>query len=108
MIRFAVIGTNWITQRFIDAAHATGKMQLTAVYSRHLAQAYTFGEPNKAQYFFDSLDDLGSCEHVDAVYIASPNSFHYPHTLAMLQHKKHVICEKPLASNLQEVESMIA
>lgn len=51
MIRFAVIGTNWITQRFIDAAHATGKMQLTAVYSRHLAQAYTFGEPNKAQYF---------------------------------------------------------
>lgn len=51
MIRFAVIGTNWITQSFIDAAHATGKMQLTAVYSRHLAQAYAFGEPNKAQYF---------------------------------------------------------
>ncbi|AWV43602.1 gfo/Idh/MocA family oxidoreductase [Hafnia alvei] len=108
MIRFAVIGTNWITQSFIDAAHATGKMQLTAVYSRHLAQAYAFGEPNKAQYFFDSLDDLGNCAQVDAVYIASPNSFHYPHTLAMLQHKKHVICEKPLASNVHEVESMIA
>ncbi|MDW9426606.1 gfo/Idh/MocA family oxidoreductase, partial [Yersinia enterocolitica] len=39
MIRFAVIGTNWITARFVDAAHESGKMKLVAVYSRKLEQA---------------------------------------------------------------------
>ena len=82
-------------------------MQLTAVYSRHLVQAYTFGEPNKAQYFFDSLDDLGSCEHVDAVYIASPNSFHYEQAALLLSHGKHVLCEKPITSNARELEHLI-
>ena len=41
MIRFAVIGTNWITRQFVDAAHETGKYKLTAVYSRSLEQAQT-------------------------------------------------------------------
>ncbi len=42
MIRFAVIGTNWITRQFVDAAHETGKYKLTAVYSRSLEQAQSF------------------------------------------------------------------
>ncbi len=42
------------------------------------------------------------------VDIASPNSLHFPQTRLFLSHKKHVICEKPLASNLQEVEAAIA
>lgn len=108
MIRLAVIGTNWITQRFLDAAVETGKFQLTAVYSRTLEQAQSFGAPNHATLFFDSLDDLACCEQVDAVYIASPNSLHCPQALLMMRHKKHVICEKPLSSNLREAESMVA
>jgi hypothetical protein len=39
MIRFAVVGTNWITKQFVDAAHETGKYKLTAIYSRSLEQA---------------------------------------------------------------------
>lgn len=39
MIRFAVIGTNWITRQFVEAAHESGKYKLTAVYSRSLEQA---------------------------------------------------------------------
>jgi predicted dehydrogenase len=38
MIRFAVVGTNWITKQFVDAAHETGKYKLTAIYSRSLEQ----------------------------------------------------------------------
>ena len=38
MIRFAVIGTNWITRQFVEAAHESGKYKLTAVYSRSLEQ----------------------------------------------------------------------
>lgn len=108
MIRFAVVGTNWITRQFVDAAHETGKMKLTAVYSRSLAQAKTFASDYPVEKLFDSLEEMAASDTIDAVYIASPNALHCPQSLLFLRHRKHVICEKPLASNLREVEAMIA
>ncbi|ANI81164.1 Gfo/Idh/MocA family protein [Kosakonia oryzae] len=108
MIRFAVIGTNWITRQFVDAAHETGKYKLTAVFSRSLEQAQTFANDYPVEHLFTSLDEMAKSDAIDAVYIASPNSLHFPQTRLFLSHKKHVICEKPLASNLQEVEAAIA
>lgn len=52
MIRFAVIGTNWITHQFVEAAHESGKYKLTAVYSRSLEQAQHFA--NEFSYFAGS------------------------------------------------------
>ena len=108
MIRFAVIGTNWITRQFVDAAHETGKLKLTAVYSRSLEQAQSFSNDYLVEHLFTSLDEMAQSDAIDAVYIASPNSLHFPQTKLFLSHKKHVICEKPLASNIQEVEAAIA
>lgn len=108
MIRFAVVGTNWITKQFVDAAHETGKYKLIAIYSRSLEQAQAFAKDYPVEHLFTSLDELAQSPDVDAVYIASPNSLHFPQTRLFLSHKKHVICEKPLASNLQEVEAAIA
>lgn len=51
---------------------------------------------------------MAQSDAIDAVYIASPNSLHFPQTKLFLSHKKHVICEKPLASNIEEVEAAIA
>ena len=107
MIRFAVIGTNWITKQFVDAAHETGKYKLTAIYSRSLEQAQTFANDYPVEHLFTSLEAMAQSDAIDAVYIASPNSFHFPQTQLFLRHKKHVICEKPLASNLREVEAAI-
>lgn len=107
MIRFAVVGTNWITKQFVDAAHETGKYKLTAIYSRSLEQAQAFAS-DSSEHLFTSLESLAQSDAIDAVYIASPNSLHFPQTRLFLSHKKHVICEKPLASNLQEVEAAIA
>ncbi|XTZ38957.1 Gfo/Idh/MocA family protein [Salmonella enterica] len=108
MIRFAVIGTNWISRQFVDAAHETGKYKLTAVYSRSLEQAQAFASDYPVEHLFTSMEELAQSDAIDAVYIASPNSLHFPQTQLFLRHKKHVICEKPLASNLHEVEAAIA
>ena len=108
MIRFAVIGTNWITRQFVDAAHETGKYKLTAVFSRSLEQAQTFANDYPVEHLFTSLEDMAQSDAIDAVYIASPNSLHFPQTQLFLRHKKHVICENPLASTLCEVEAAIA
>ena len=107
MIRFAVVGTNWITKQFVDAAHETGKYKLTAIYSRSLEQAQAFASDYPVEHLFTSLEDLAQSPDVDAVYIASPTSLPFPQPRLFLRHKKHVICEKPLASNLQEVEAAI-
>lgn len=68
MIRFAVVGTNWITERFIDAAHESGKLKLSAVYSRSLEQAQAFGANYQVTQFFDSLETIPVRCHRRGVY----------------------------------------
>lgn len=107
IIRFGIIGTSSITKHFLEAAVRNPGFQLTAVYSRNLENARAFGAAYDAEYFYDDLEQLASSEHVDAVYIASPNSFHCSQAMEMMRAGKHVLCEKPMASNQREVELMM-
>lgn len=72
MIRFAIVGTNWITRQFIDAAHETGAMKLCAVYSRSQQQAEAFITDYPCKQTFTSLEALAASPEIDAVYLASP------------------------------------
>ena len=108
MIRFAIVGTNWITRQFIDAAHETGHLRLNAIYSRSQQQAESFAGDYPCSHLFTSLEALAASDLIDAVYLASPNALHCEQALLFMSHGKHVICEKPLASNLHEAERMIA
>ncbi|EIT86992.1 hypothetical protein A374_02024 [Fictibacillus macauensis ZFHKF-1] len=107
MIRFGVIGTNWITDAFLKAAQALDSFQLTAVYSRTEEKGREFAQKHGAPLVFTDVAALAQSEEVDAVYIASPNSFHARHAIALMNQGKHVLCEKPLASNAVEVKAMI-
>jgi scyllo-inositol 2-dehydrogenase (NADP+) len=107
-LKFGVIGTNWITESFITAASDVEGFTLSAVYSRTEEKAKEFAERNGAEYTFTDLEEMAASDTIDAVYIASPNSFHAEHAITLMNHGKHVICEKPMASNVKEMESMIA
>lgn len=107
MIRFATIGTNWITEAFIRAAKQVPSFHLQAVYSRQKETADAFAEKTGATQTFTDLHELAASDDIDAVYIASPNAFHAEQAMILMNHGKHVICEKPLASNVKEVEAMI-
>lgn len=76
MIRLAVVGTNWITRQFVDAAHETGKFKLCAIYSRTLEQAQAFSHDYPVKHLFVSLEEMAQSDVIDAVYIASPNALH--------------------------------
>ena len=71
MINFAVIGTNFITDRFLEAASSVPEFHLKAVYSRSMEKAEDYARRHGAELTFDSLDDLAACPDVDAVYVAS-------------------------------------
>jgi scyllo-inositol 2-dehydrogenase (NADP+) len=107
MIRFATIGTNWITEAFIGAAREVEDFSLAAVYSRTEEKAREFAQKTGAVRTFTDLEELAKSKEIDAVYIASPNSLHAEQAIFLMNHGKHVLCEKPLASNTKEVKAMI-
>lgn len=107
MIRLAVIGTNWITDKFIEAAELTKKIKLVAVYSRNSETAQAFAAKYQINLLFTDIDELARSTLVDAVYIASPNALHYSQAKQLLMHHKAVIGEKPLTSNRQQSEALI-
>lgn len=107
MIRYAVIGTNFITDRFIESTKECDNIKFHGVYSRDINRAREYGDKNGAKLVFDKLNDLAECDEIDMVYIASPNSFHCSQSILMLKSKKHVLCEKPIASNSKELKKMI-
>lgn len=55
MIRFAIIGTNWITDRFLESAAEIEDFQLTAVYSRSAERAAEFAAKHNAEHTFSDL-----------------------------------------------------
>lgn len=107
MINYAVIGTNFITDSFIEAASKCEKMHLVAVYSRTMERAREYASRYGAELVFDDLEKMANCSEIDAVYIASPNSLHASQSICMMKHKKHVICEKTIASNEKEFMAMM-
>ncbi len=108
MVRFGVIGTNWITEAFIKAASIHQDFELTAVYSRTKDKAEEFAGKFQVKSIYTDLNVLASSNEIDAVYIASPNSLHARQAIIFLKQGKHVICEKPIASNKAELQAMIS
>lgn len=93
MIRFATVGTNWITERFLEAASAIDDFQLTAVYSRTEERAAEFAGKHGAAHYFTSLKEMAESKAYDAVYLASPNAFHKEQA-ALLWNTASMYCAK--------------
>lgn len=103
MINFGTVGTGWITSSFIEAAQLSKELKLTAVYSRSEENAQIMADTYGATSVFTDIETMAASDAIDAVYLASPNSFHYEQAILFLKNKKHVICEKPIFSNMQEL-----
>ncbi|MDR1259472.1 MAG: Gfo/Idh/MocA family oxidoreductase [Tannerellaceae bacterium] len=107
-LRFGVAGTNFITDWVIAGARQDERFELSAVYSRTQQTAEAFAARHGIPHTFTSLEEMAKSKLVDAVYIASPNFLHASQSILCMRHGKHVLCEKPLASNAREAREMIA
>lgn len=108
MIRFGMIGTGKIAEKFWQANRYGKDFELTAVYSRTLKRARQFGFQKGQLQYFDDLEAFANSDCIDAVYVASPNCCHYEQVMTLLKAGKHVLCEKPMASNLEQAQEMFA
>lgn len=108
IIRWGILGLGHIAQKFAEDIAAVYGAELYAVASRSFQKASSFAHKFDVSKYYDSYDLLVKDPLVDAIYIATPHSFHKEHSIFCLKHKKAVLCEKPFAMNLQEVSEMIA
>lgn len=106
-VRFGVVGTNFITDWMIAGALQDSRFELVAVCSRTQETADKFAAKHNISHTFTSLEEMASSPLIDAVYIASPNFMHAEQSILCMTHGKHVLCEKPFASNAEEAKRMI-
>ncbi|MSZ38289.1 MAG: gfo/Idh/MocA family oxidoreductase, partial [Actinobacteria bacterium] len=102
--RWGLIGAGWIATRTIaPAMHAATDTIVQAVASRDTERAQALNPITVHQSYEDLIHDPS----VDAVYISLPNHLHCQWTVAALNAGKHVLCEKPFAMNVNEIELMV-
>jgi predicted dehydrogenase len=80
---------------------------LYACASRDEKKSKAFAQLYGATKYFGDYESMVRCAEVDIIYIATPHSFHYEHSLLCMHNGKHVLCEKPMGINEQQVLSMI-
>ena len=107
MIRFATIGTNFVTGWMLEAARNCPELHHAAVYSRSAERARDFAARCGAKTIHTDLEALAADPGIDAVYIASPNCMHFEQAARMLSHGKHVLCEKTITSNRHELRRLL-
>lgn len=107
-MKYAVIGTSWITEEFIMGASLVEGLELFGVCSRSYSNGKALAEKFGAPRVFIDLHDLARCADVEAVYVASPNSLHYEQCKTLLEAEKHVICEKPITVTPAELSELQA
>ena len=111
-VRFGTIGSNFVSEWFVEAAATIPDIALAAIYSRTSERAAEFAAqvlpPGASVKLYASLEALAADESVDAVYIASPTSEHARHATMMMRAGKHVLIEKPICSNSVELDALLA
>jgi len=105
--KWGIIGPGKIAQKFAAALALVPDAALHAVASRDKAKAADFAAAHNAAVVYDSYESLAADEAIDAVYIATPHTFHHAHAMLCLQHKKAVLCEKPMSVSYASTLAMV-
>ena len=105
--RWGIIGAANIAEKFAAGLKELPEAICYAVASRSQEKAEIFRQKNGFEKAYGSYKAMLEDPLVDIVYIATPNSLHFENTMMSLEAGKAVLCEKPFASNLSQVEQMI-
>jgi predicted dehydrogenase len=108
-VRWGLVGAGDIAEKRVAPALATAaNSELVAVSRRRPEMAEEFARRFGARRWHADWRELVRDDDVDAVYIATPVGLHAPIAIAAAQAGKHVLCEKPMALNVNECDRMIS
>jgi len=112
-IGYAMVGLGRISMgHFMPGLKDAKQSKLTGLVSGHRDKAEKnaaeYGVPTTAIYNYENFDSIRDNPAIDAVYIALPNSMHAEYTIRAAKAGKHVLCEKPMATSVDDCKAMIA
>ena len=105
--KWGIVGPGRIAQKFAAALALVPNAKLHAVASRDIEKAKQFAATYNAPIAYGNYESLAADNDLDAVYIATPHSFHHAHVLLCLQKKKAVLCEKPMSVDYASTLEMV-
>ncbi|GGW56279.1 Gfo/Idh/MocA family protein [Streptomyces griseoloalbus] len=105
-LRIGILGAARITERSLIAPARAGGHRLVAVAARDRSRAETFAAAHGVERTLGSYAALLADPEVDVVYNPLANGLHGPWNVAALAAGKHVLTEKPSASNAREAEEV--
>lgn len=106
MKNIGIIGLGGISHRVAKGVKFSKNAHLYAVASRSEEKAKQFHEQYGSEVYYSDYEELLEDNKVDLVYICTPNKLHYVQILQCLSHKKHVLCEKPLVSDMRQLDEV--
>lgn len=105
---WGLIGASNIAHEWmIDAIRAQEGNHIVGVMSQNAARGAAFAAEHGIPQSFDSLDALLADPAIGAVYISTTNELHAPQAIAAAAAGKHVVCEKPLALNMDDARAIV-
>ncbi len=107
-LRWGILGPGRIAPRLVRALSQTARGELVAVASRDAERGAEFARAHGIERSYGSYDDLLAAPDIDVVYVSLPNHLHAEWTIRALEAGKHVLCEKPLALTVDEVDRITA
>jgi predicted dehydrogenase len=105
--KWGIIGPGKIADKFAAAISNIPNAGLYAVASRDATRASQFAEKYHAPKFYGNYQSLANDNEIDAVYIATPHTFHHAHALLCLENGKPVLCEKPMCVNYKSTVEIV-
>jgi predicted dehydrogenase len=106
-LRWGVLGAARIAARILPALHSLPRHQVVAVASRDASRADAFAQQWGVPHVVASYEALIDRDDIDVVYVPLPNALHAEWTIRAARAGKHVLCEKPLATSVADVDAII-
>lgn len=107
MFKIGIIGAGWIAAKMAQALAPLQDMEVHAIASRSLEKARTFAQEYNIPKAYGSYEEMVADPDIDLVYIATPHSHHFEHSMLALAHGKPVLVEKAFTANAVQAEKLI-
>lgn len=108
ILNWGFLSTARINEALMPPLHASKRNRLLAAASRSVSTAEAYARKWNIPRAFGSYDELLNDPEIDVIYNSLPNHLHAEWTIKALRAGKHVLCEKPLALNVEEVDVIAA
>lgn len=107
MFRVGIIGAGWIADKMALSLAPLSDFCVEAIASRSLDKAQEFAQKYNIRKAYGSYEALAADDEIDLVYVATPHSHHFEHSMLALKYGKPVLVEKAFTANAREARILL-